>query len=178
MSLNDAGRDAAMSDVLPALGSFQLTTLLWFATSLAEDVGRVESRTQTYAHVHNEMEHTVRDASALMSWSFRQAPTGSGPPPKAEALQAFLAWTNYAQPEWPRKPEPLQSLRDLISQAAECLLDNELFQDALDIFRDILESYTSFFKPEHMDMLAEIIYNHVRPKLLRACMWRQAGQAR
>lgn len=62
----------------------------------------------------------------------------------------------------------MQYLRDLIGQAAECLVDRELFQEALDIFRDILESYTSFFKPEHMDMLARIIFDHVRPSLLRA----------
>lgn len=174
VSLNDIDRETDISDILPALSSFQLTALLWFASTLAEEVGRVESNTQAHAHIHNEMEHTVKNASMLMSWSFRQSQTDTSSSPKAEALQTFLAWINYAQPVWPRKPEPLQSLRDLINQAAECLLDNELFQEALDIFRDILESYTSFFKPEHMQMLAGIIHNNVRQKLLRALFERES----
>ena len=175
VSLSDIDPQTRILDLLPALNFLQLTALLWFAGTLAEEVGRVDANTQTHAHLHNQMEHTVKNASILMSWSFRQSQSDPGAAARAEALRTFLTWINYAQPVWPRKPEPLQSLRDLIGPAAECLLDKELFQEALDIFRDILESYTSFFRPEHMEMLAKIIYDHVRPSLLRALFERESG---
>lgn len=62
-----------MSSLLPALNPLQLTALLWFAGNLAEEVGRVDANTQTHARLHSQMEHAVKDASTLMSWSFRRS---------------------------------------------------------------------------------------------------------
>ena len=155
---------ATMSNFLPSLSVLQLQALLWFAGSLADEVGRSDSNVQTNARLHSELENTVKDASASMSWCFGQSASTI----RAEALRTFLTWVNYAQPVWPRKPEALKYLRDLVASAVQCLLDEELQEEALEIFRDILESYTSFFQPPHMDMLATIICNHIRPVLLRA----------
>lgn len=159
-----------MNSLVTSLKPFQLQALLWFAGMLAEEVGRVDANVHTHAKFHAQMEHIVRDASTLMSWSFQQ----NGSFVKAEALRSFLTWINYAQPVWPRKPEALQYLRDLIGRATECLFDRELFQEALDIFRDILESYTSFFRPEDMEMLARVIYEYIRPSLESALFERES----
>lgn len=157
-----------MPDLLPSLRPLQLKVLLWFAATLAEEVGRVDANVHSNARIHTQMEDIVRDASTLISWSF-ELPTGNdGNACRAEALKTYLTWINYAQPVWPRNPEALQYLRNLIEHAMPCLLDEALSQEALDMFRDILESYTSFFQPRNMDMLAEIIYNNIQPALVRA----------
>ena len=157
-----------MSDLLPALNDLQLLALLWFAGTLAEEVGRVDYNTQAFSRFHNQMENIVKNASTLMSFSFGQPAVGPASATQIESLRCFLTWVNYAQPVWPRNPEALQHLRNLIGQASQCLLNGSLLSEALGIFRDILESYTSFFQPPHMDMLAKIINNDIQPTLLRA----------
>ncbi|KAK3715372.1 member of the karyopherin-beta [Vermiconidia calcicola] len=154
-----------ISDILPNLNELQLRVLLWFAGALAEEVSRVPANTPAHANLHTQMENIVKDASVLMQWAFQQQSTGSASAVRAEALRTYLTWINYAQPVWPRNPEALQYLRDLINQASQCLFDRDLSSEALDIFRDILESYTTFFQAPHMEMLAAIIHNHIRPKL-------------
>jgi hypothetical protein len=73
---------------------------------------------------------------------------------------------NYAQPVWPRNPEALQHLRDLVDTASQSLLEPELQRDGLDIFRDILESYTSFFQATHMQNLGVVVTEHIGPRLV------------
>ena len=148
------------------MDGLQLQVLLWFAASLAEEVGRIPTDRPKLAQLHQLMEKVVRDASEVMSVSLTRTHDAAGRKPKLEALQTFLTWINYAQPIWPRNPTALQYLRNLIEPAALCLLDESLQMEALYIFRDILESYTSFFQPQHMSLLAKIIDSDIGPKLL------------
>ena len=157
-----------VSDLLAGLNTLQLGVLLYFAGTLAEEVGRVDANAHSNARLHAQMQDIVKDASLLMSWSFGQPAGADGSAARTEALRTFLTWVNYAQPVWPRNPEALQHLRSLVELATQCLLDETLFQEALDVFRDILESYTSFFQPQHMDMLAQITHDYIQPYLLRA----------
>lgn len=164
-SLDMAG---GMDIVLESLNIDQIVVLLWFCGTLADEVGRMENNTPGHAQLHTQMENIVQDASLLMERAFSQATSDGNAKMKAEALKSFLTWVNYAQPVWPRKPELLQFLRQLVPAAAQCLLDQTLQRDALDSFRDILESYTSFFQPQHMQLLAHIISEHIQPALLQA----------
>ena len=156
-----------LDEILNGLDTSALIALLWFSGTLADEISRMESNSSAHAQLHNQMESIVRDAGAVMSRAFNQPYAASDATLKAEALKSFLTWVNYAQPMWPRKPEALQHLRDLITDATQCLVDPSLQRDALDAFRDILESYTSFFQPQHMELLSRIIAAHVQPILLR-----------
>ena len=158
----------SMGDLLPSLSNDSIVVLLWFSSTLADEVGRMENNTPGHAQLHDQMEVIVQDASLLLERAFSLAINESSVGIKAEALKSFLTWVNYAQPMWPRKPESLQYLRLLVPAAAQCLIEPALQRDALDSFRDILESYTSFFQPPHMQLLAHIISEHVRPVLLQA----------
>jgi len=161
----DPATDA--STLLPELSDDQLTAILWFSGTLADEIGRMESNSPAHVQIHNQMESIVQDASAVMAHAFSRT---SGPHNivKAEALKSFVTWVNYAQPMWPRNLEALQHLRDLVPTAAQCLVDPSLQHGALDAFRDILESYTSFFQPQHMELLSQVIALHVQPALLQA----------
>ncbi|KAF2484647.1 armadillo-type protein [Neohortaea acidophila] len=154
------------SVLLASLSHPQITTVLWLAASLAEEMGRVDSNTAQTARIHAQMENIVRDASETMHRAL-QLQT-STPELATEALVTFQQWVDYAQPVWPRNPDALQYLRNLIAPAAACLSSTTVSQEALDVFRDILESYTSFFRYEHIAMLAEIIYQYINPPLQRA----------
>lgn len=71
---------------------------------------------------------------------------------------------------WHSKQEVLAHLRCLVPGLASLLTDKDEFyrNEAMDVFRDILESYTTFFQPSHMQTIARLICKDVRPLLLRA----------
>jgi hypothetical protein len=159
-----------MARIIPTLNDLQLLFLLWFSKSLTEQLTE-KHRTITQvvlARLNNEMEHVVKDASTLMSFCFAQSVKGATSRAKGEALRVFFSCVDYAQPTLQRTPDYLHHIRDLIDQAAQCLLDHDLDLEALAIFRDILDRYPAFFQPQHMSMLAEVTYEHIRPKLLQA----------
>ena len=157
-----------VSAALPQLGSDQLNAVLWFSGTLADEVGRMENVTPAHARVHEQMESIVKDAGALMDYVLQLPQNQTSTAVREEALKSFLTWVNYAQPMWPVRPEPLSYLRNVVERAAHCLTEPELQSVALDVFRDILESYTSFFLPQHMDLLAQIIATHIGPALEQA----------
>ena len=169
--MNDfAQSNATMARIVPTLNELQLLFLLWFSKSLTEQLAE-KHRTITQvvlARLNNEMELVVKDASTLMSFCFAQSIKGTTNKAKGEALRVFFSCVDYAQPTFQRTPDYLHHLRDLIDQAAQCLLDHDLDLEALAIFRDILDRYPAFFQPQHMGMLAGLTYEHIRPKLVQA----------
>ncbi|KAF2768474.1 ARM repeat-containing protein [Teratosphaeria nubilosa] len=159
--------DSLVQDFLQGLGFNEIIALLWLCGTLADEVVRADVDTAAHADAHSQMDMIVADANALLAHTFSMPIKNDDHRIQAESLKAFLNWVNYAQPVWPRKPECLQYLRDLIPAAMQCLMEPELQVDALDAFRDILESYTSFFQPSHMDLLARFIAEQVQPIVLQ-----------
>jgi hypothetical protein len=166
---------ADITALIPGLSEHQLLALLWLSSTLAEEVSRADVHASAHAKVHDQMELIVRDANALLRHTFSVTDAESEDKLKAESLKCYLNWVNYAQPVWPNKPECLQYLRDLIPAAMQCLFDPVLQADALDAFRDILENYTTFFEPHHMDLLAHFISETVQPILLQELAEKEPG---
>ncbi|KAK3117554.1 member of the karyopherin-beta [Teratosphaeriaceae sp. CCFEE 6253] len=156
--------DKSLAEIITGLDQLQILIILWFSATLADEVSRVDSNAPRHREVHERMEATVQQAGLIMA----RALNTQDAKVRAEGLKCYLTWVNYAQPIWPRSPDALQHLRDLIEPAAQILVDPVLQHDALDVFRDILESYTSFFQQRHMQLLGRIIMDHVQPKLLQA----------
>lgn len=79
-------------------------------------------------------------------------------------------WVFYAQPLWPvhTKEEALRPLRMLIRPAMESLIIEEFRDEAFDVFRDILENYTSFLQAEHLQALSEIMQMYIGPACIEA----------
>lgn len=157
----------AFSQFLPLMSESQLATLLWMSSSLVTEVAKLDTTTPAHALIHQQMEILVDDASKLMHHALVLPATPESVLLKGQALACFLNWVNYAQPMWPTKQEALNKLRERIPDVIPLLNDvDEIRGEAMDVIRDILESYTSFFKPQHMEMLAMVIYQHGRPRML------------
>lgn len=150
------------SELIPALSITQLLSLYTFSSTLADEIGKIEFSYPSQAGLHVQMEKEVIDASILMRHGLQ---SGADQKLRGEALRCFLTWANYAQPIWPTKPDTLQYLQDLLEPAIQCLLLDDADADALDVFIDLLESYTSFFQRHHLDALASIIRSHFGPQL-------------
>ena len=152
-----------MPAVLSGLNVIQLRTLLWFAEILAQEVSKLSTRSHTNARHHEEMDRAVSDATQLMRWGLGQS---SSSDIKLEALRTYLGWVLYAQTVWSNDTQSVQQLRSLLELATPCLLDDEIASDALEIFRDMLDSYASFFQPQHMDLLSGMVRDHFLPQVL------------
>lgn len=162
----------AIDQYLPTLNDSQLVNLLWLSGTLATEASRVDNSTPENTHVHHLMETLAVDATKVMLYALRQpAPAVTGRTKaesvKAESLSCFLNWVNYAQPMWTSQQQALDHLRGLVPQLAPLLTDQMLQTEAMDVFRDILESYTTFFQPQHMALLANVIHQYAGPAMLR-----------
>ncbi|KXT04915.1 hypothetical protein AC578_3430 [Pseudocercospora eumusae] len=157
----------AFDQFLPLLSESQLIIMLQLCGQLATDATKVDTTSPESAQVHNQMEQLVQDASRLMRSALDRPMRPLSGKVKAETLVCFLNWVNYAQPMWPSKPDALQHLRQLVVPLVGLLTDELLQFEAMDVFRDILESYTSFFQPQHMDVITTVIQEHVQSRLLQ-----------
>lgn len=157
----------ALSQFLPLLSESQLATMLWLSSSLATEAATLDSTTPAHAKIHQQMELLVDDASKIMHHALILPATPESVPLKGQALAAFLNWVNYAQPMWPTKPDALDHLRRRVPDVIPLLNDDDDIRgEAMDVIRDILESYTSLFQPQHMEQLAVAIYHTARPRML------------
>lgn len=156
--------DVPTNQLIPALSTAQLTSLYQFSATLADELGKSDYNGTSQARLHVQMEKEVLDASAMMRQGL-QAQGDDSVKLRSEALKCFLTWANYAQPIWPTKPDSLQHLQDLLEPAIQCLLLDDGDMDALDVFIDLLESYTSFFQQHHLDAIASTIRSHFGPQL-------------
>lgn len=153
-----------IDELIPALSTSQLTCLYIFSSTLADELGKTDYSGLSQSRLHVQMEHEVIDANIMMSQGM-QSQSEDSAKVRSEALKCFLTWANYAQPIWPSKPDTLQYLQDLLKPAIQCLLLDDGDMDALDVFIDLLESYTSFFQQHHLDAIASTIRSHFGPQL-------------
>lgn len=157
----------ALSQFLPLMSESQLATMLWMSSSLATEAAKLDVTTPAHAQIHQQMEILVDDASKIMHHALVLPANQESVLLKGQALAAFLNWVNYAQPMWPAKPDALEHLRRRVDDVIPLLNDeDDIRGEAMDVIRDILESYTSFFKPNHMELLAVNIHENARPRML------------
>nr|POE90351.1 importin beta-like protein [Quercus suber] len=157
----------SLSLLISQLSQHQIVVLMWFSGILADEMYRVQANASpAHAHLHKLMESTVVDVSSIMSVALRQ-PAAGNTFVKNEALKSWFTWVNYAQPMWPSNQHALQQLRDLIEPAAQCIALPDVQYAALEIFRDMLESYPTFFQPNHINLIGHLISVHVQPALLQ-----------
>ncbi|KAF2172762.1 hypothetical protein M409DRAFT_16727 [Zasmidium cellare ATCC 36951] len=157
----------AIDQTLPTLTDSQLATLLWLSGSLATEAAKTDSTTPENMQLHTLMEDMVASASKIIRHASKRPDTAQGGKLRAESLACFLNWVNYAQPMWHAQQESLNHLRNLVEDLAPMLTEDSPQSEAMDVFRDILESFTTFFKPQHMQLLANIINQFAAPKMLQ-----------
>jgi hypothetical protein len=156
----------AFEQLLPSLTEPQVVVLLWLSSMLATEASKSEDAKAGSARIHEQMETMVRSAILLIKSAVTQPSTQNAAKVKGEAISCFLNWVNYAQPRWSTKTEALDSLRSLTPDMASLVANEDLRDQAADVFRDILENYSAFFQAPHMQLIASMITGHIQPILL------------
>jgi hypothetical protein len=134
---------------------------------LAVDAGKSDDAKLAPSRIHGQMEEMVYSVNIIIKYALSQPPSPNSTRVKSEAISCFLNWVNYAQPRWSTKIEALNSLRDLIPGIASLVADEDLRDQAADVFRDVLENYSSFFQTSHMQIISSIITGQIQPVLLQ-----------
>jgi hypothetical protein len=133
---------------------------------LATDAAKSDDPKAGPTRIHEQMETMVRPTILLIKSAISQQSLQNAAKVKGEAVSCFLNWVNYAQPRWSTKFEALDSLRSLTPDLASLVADEDLRDQASDVFRDILENYSSFFQAPHMQLIASMITARIQPILL------------
>ncbi|KAK6436142.1 member of the karyopherin-beta [Oleoguttula sp. CCFEE 5521] len=147
-------------ELLQSLSTHQYVALLWFTASLADEMTKMEYSGPKHASLHVQMEGEVGDSVALMRHAMLEQSNGP-----SEGLHCFSTWATYAQPMWPGKPDALASLQGLLPDAMNLLMSESHEADALTVFVDLLESYTSFFDAQNLDRLSQFLGEVEGPRL-------------
>ena len=166
ISETDCPEDKHLLQLLPDLNESQLTVLIWLSGGLASEAGKLLGSNPIGAKIHSRMEIIAQDASSVLLHTLASFKSSSSADTKRECLSCYLSWVEFAQPTWTRKLEALDVIRQPTMELVYLLSDEEAQDDAMDVFRDILDCYPNFLRPEHMKVLAAFINDQIQQPLL------------
>ncbi|KAF2756159.1 ARM repeat-containing protein [Pseudovirgaria hyperparasitica] len=155
-------------EIISHLTALQLQCVLWFATDLADEIGKldgIESR-----KIHNHMRDNAEDVSWLIQCGLR-----FGTPMESTAdmsttgqlsdaayrvvqtsLSSFVSWSYYCQREWMFDPELVQTIVDVIPLALTAIYVG--VDDAENIFVDWLDSSGPILRSRSAQNVKEHFY--------------------
>ncbi|KAI5855601.1 armadillo-type protein [Durotheca rogersii] len=136
-----------------ALDPGKFLVLTWFATVLAEESEKVDTKSTKYISLHERVLENGRDVVTILSYNSLQGPGGERSHP-ADSIYCLQAWLLYAQ----RNPKPrlIQQLQTLVQPVINCLLVDELYEAAVELLTDALANWQSFFLRDHFESLYSV----------------------
>ncbi|KAI1826185.1 armadillo-type protein [Xylaria intraflava] len=144
--------DALPSEqVIQGLDTQRFLAATWFATSLAEETEKVDTKSTKYIGLHERVLDNGNDVAALMTGALTPS---NGVPNiliQKEAINCLQAWLLYAQ-RTPKQPL-IQMLQALVQPMINCLLIEELYETTVELLTDTLCNWQQFFTRHHIDSL-------------------------
>lgn len=138
---------AQSSDDGPFLG------VVWFATVLAEEAEKIDTKATKYIYFHEWAQDNVYDVVRLLGHSIK--PDGGWNSRASEAIVCFQAWLTYGQRNG-TKHILIQQLRSLVQPVIDCLPVDEFYDAAAALLIDVLGDWYPFFLPEHHESLYSV----------------------
>ncbi|KAI0115812.1 armadillo-type protein [Nemania sp. FL0031] len=139
--------------VIPELSTQKFMAASWFAAALAEEIEKVDTKSTQYISLHERVLDNANDASALMTSALLSVNGGSSIPNQVasqkEAISCLHAWFLYAQRTL--KQPLIQMLQALVQPLINCLLEPELYENAVELLTDTLSNWQQFFTRHHID---------------------------
>ncbi|KAI1129600.1 armadillo-type protein [Nemania abortiva] len=135
--------------IIPELTTQKFLAATRFATALAEETDKVDTKSTQYIGLHERVFDNASDASALMSSALVPVNGVSNIYNQGEAIDCLQAWFIYAQ-HTPKQPL-IQLLQALVQPLINCLLEEELYEGAVESLTDTLSNWQQFFTRHHID---------------------------
>ncbi|KAK9799081.1 putative Armadillo-type protein [Seiridium cardinale] len=145
---DSTGNTGLVKDFAQGLVTQKSVAAIWFATALAEEAEKIDAKSTKYISLHERMLGNAADLASLLAPSLHgQSDLQS----QKESIRCYQAWLLYAQ----RIPnEDLTSkLRPLLQPTIKCLVNDELYEAAIELLTDTLGNWQTFFKQGDYNLL-------------------------
>ncbi|KAJ8129443.1 hypothetical protein O1611_g4189 [Lasiodiplodia mahajangana] len=151
--IEEEGGSLPLERIIPSLSTQKFMAASWFAAALAEEIEKVDTKSTQYISLHERVLDNATDASALMTSALLSVNGGSSIPSQVasqrEAINCLQAWFLYAQRTL--KQSLIQMLQALVQPLINCLVEPELYENAVELLTDTLSNWQQFFTRHHID---------------------------
>ncbi|KAI1781451.1 ARM repeat-containing protein [Hypoxylon cercidicola] len=151
--LEDIKDTSPIDDVARSSNVGCFLEIVWFATVLAEEAEKIDTKSTKYIYFHEWVQENVSDVVLLLGHSIK--PDGGWNSRASEAIVCFQAWLMYGQRN-ASKHVLVQQLRTLVQPVINCLPVDEFYDAAVTLLIDTLGDWYPFFLPEHHESLYSI----------------------
>ncbi|RYC56842.1 hypothetical protein CHU98_g9366 [Xylaria longipes] len=140
-----------LEQVIRELDAQKFLAASWFATALADETAKVDTKATKYLGLHERVLENANDVATLMASALTPTNDVTHIPNQMEAINCLQSWFLYAQHTLKR---PLiQMLQAFVQPLINCLLVEELYETAVELLTDTLNNWQQFFTRHHIDSL-------------------------
>ncbi|EPQ62290.1 BgtA-21035 [Blumeria graminis f. sp. tritici] len=130
--------------------------VLWFASTLVEDVSKTDSNSMRTHKFHSHIRPNVNDVVPLIRKYLFEAPNQALTRTQQEAMKCFQSCMSYSHRSFIDKEAELDVLHNLTQPALQHIVNDELYETTVELFIDILSTYSRFLQPEDFDNLLSL----------------------
>ncbi|KAI1497513.1 armadillo-type protein [Biscogniauxia marginata] len=151
VSVEDTGDFSPIENIVQALNTKKYLAASWFATSLAEETEKVDTKSTRYIGLHERLLSNIQDVTTLMSHALKPINGVGSTELQKESIACLQAWIMYVQ----RSPQQhlVESLQTLLQPVIRCLLSDELYETTIELLADILGDWPEVFTPDQFNSL-------------------------
>ncbi|KAH6671633.1 armadillo-type protein [Plectosphaerella plurivora] len=144
---------------LDLLDKHRLRVVLWFSSALVEEVGKIDSNTDTHTGIYEATISNLPDVSKIMSHclALRDAADEDIRVLCEDCIKCYQAWIFFSQRVAPRADDVTGALRPLLAPTMAALQHDGLLEAAGELFVDILSNYSGFLQDSHYDTLFALL---------------------
>ncbi|KAI2630597.1 ARM repeat-containing protein [Hypoxylon sp. NC1633] len=143
-----------IENLVQSLDVNDVFAMVWFTQYLANEIGRIDTKSTKYISLHERLLSNAGDSVLFITRGISTSEYGSISPLAVESISCVQAWLQYAQRN-PKQPL-VQQLRTLIQPVINCLPNEELYQNAMELFTEVLEDWPTFFLSDHYESLYSV----------------------
>ncbi|KFX90214.1 hypothetical protein V490_06567 [Pseudogymnoascus sp. VKM F-3557] len=149
-------QDAPETSLLVSrLSPEKLSAALWFSTTLAEEVEKVDGNNIKHHKFHDRMKQNSQDIVALIAPGLANVHEGANLPAKLrqDSMKCFQTWVLFSHRAYVDAGITLEPLKSLTKQAIACLPQEDMYEVTIELFADVLGNYSKFLTDEDFSLL-------------------------
>ncbi|ELR10445.1 hypothetical protein VC83_00535 [Pseudogymnoascus destructans] len=143
------------SQLVSRLSQEKLSAALWFSTTLAEEVEKVDGNNIKHHQFHDRMKQNAQDVVALIAPGLANVHEGANLPAKLrqDSMKCFQTWVLFSHRAYVDAGITLEPLKSLTKQAITCLPQEDMYEVTIELFADVLGNYSKFLSDEDFTLL-------------------------
>ncbi|KAI1001741.1 hypothetical protein K3495_g6463 [Podosphaera aphanis] len=130
--------------------------IFWFSSTLVEDVSKMDSNSMKAHNFHRYVKPNADDIVPLIGKFIFNGPNQALIHIQKEALTCFQSWVSYSHRSFIDKETDLEALYHLTQPALLCIIHDELYETVVELFTDVLSSYSKFLRPQDFESLHKL----------------------